>query len=193
MKNYLSGTRIVVLILMTGACAFAQSSIIDIINPKPKPTTPRPPLSRKSDKSKNWLIEPVDVSAIIDLYGNANPDGRQPPNPLLGLKMLSNNGPDFEVRKPTARSVKSPVEIDIRFIAQDDPVDLQTLRIDAQMYLAGAFRGHIDLVPRLRPYATPSGIVTTPMWIPSGTYRLQISLKDKRGGESSAELVITVR
>jgi hypothetical protein len=191
MKSSALSKGIVGLIAITGFIAFAQAPTEASKTPKPASSVPRPP---NASKSKLWLITREEASVVNDLYRrNKTPNFPQEiPRMLIGFKMFRDDGPEFDVRKPTQRIVKSPFEIDIKFSPREGEVDLQTLRIDAQMFVSGAFRGHWDLVPRLKSFVSPSGIVTPPVSIPSGTYRIELALRDKRGGESSGELIMRV-
>ncbi len=124
----------------------------------------------------HWLITPQEAALAAAEES------------LIQSRGLTTSGPGLDVVKPVEGSdAPSPVDILVRFIPREDPVDPNSLKVSLIKLIA------VDLTDRVRPYAGPSGIDMKGAKIPPGSYRVRISVADVRGAVSARDLSFEVR
>jgi hypothetical protein len=128
----------------------------------------------KEDQS--WLITP-DEAALAP----AEDDG-------IRSRGLSDAGPGIEIVKPEEGAViPGAAEILIRFLPKTVTIDLTSLKITLLKFIS------IDLTDRLKPYVNLDGIAVKDAKVPTGTYRVRISLSDFQGKTSTREISFEIR
>lgn len=124
----------------------------------------------------NWLITPDEAALAPAVDDGIRPRG------------LSDAGPGIEIVKPTEGAViPTPAEILIRFLPKNVTIDLSSLKVTLMKFIP------IDLTDRLKPYLTAEGIAVKDAKVPTGTYRIRITLSDARGTSSTKEISFDIR
>jgi hypothetical protein len=124
----------------------------------------------------SWLITPDEA-----VLAPAVDDG-------IRSRALSDAGPGIEIVKPAeGEIVPSPAEILIRFLPKSVAVDLSSLKVTLLKFIP------IDLTDRLKPYVSPNGIVVKEANVPTGAYRVRITLSDAQGKTSMREISFEIR
>lgn len=124
----------------------------------------------------NWLISPGEAALA--------------PAPDDGIRSrgLSDAGPVIDIVKPEDGSVTSgAAEFLIRFLSKTVTIDLTSLKVTLLKFIS------IDLTDRLKPYVNLEGIALKDAKVPTGTYRIRISLSDAQGKTSTKEISFEVR
>jgi hypothetical protein len=123
-----------------------------------------------------WLITP-DEAALAEA-----PAGTASVPTLRGRAAVNNGGPIVEmVTPPDEKPVHSPATVFIRFAPNRAPIDLATLKVTLVKIIK------IDITKRLAPYTTVEGIHITDGRIPSGHFRLRLSIADVKGNVTTGE------
>jgi hypothetical protein len=124
-----------------------------------------------------------DALPPAPFQGFGHPPGAEPEGEPL------DRSPRIVVVSPHDRPVHSvPLDIDIRFIPQDETaIDLATLDVKYLKLLS------IDITDRVRPYASPEGICIEKAAFPPGKRTILISIADTRGRLASRALTVTVQ
>jgi hypothetical protein len=127
-------------------------------------------------KETPWLITPEEAA-----LAPAEEDG-------VRTRGLSDAGPCIEVAKPAEGEILTgATEILIRFLPKTVTIDLTSLKVTLLKFIS------IDLTDRLKPYIDAAGINVKDVKVPTGTYRVRISLSDTQGKTTSKELAFEVR
>ncbi len=129
-----------------------------------------------------WLITPEEA-ALAD----APPE--TPPVPSIRLRgaKVGGLGPTIELVTPEeGKPVAAPVSVFIRFLPNQAPIDLASLKVVLLKVVK------IDLTDRLRPYVSEEGIRIDNGKVPSGKFRLRVTLADVQGHVTSGEGEIVV-
>lgn len=96
--------------------------------------------------------------------------------------------PVVEVVKPEDGGVLSgPAEILVRFLPKTVAIDLTSLKVTLLKFIS------IDLTDRLKPYVNLQGITVKDAKVPTGTYRVRISLSDTQGKTTAKEIAFEIR
>ena len=109
------------------------------------------------------------------------------------LDVKTDAGPQLEVDQPLTNLVHSPINMRIRFIARNSPVDVSSLEVHAQKWVLGAFHGNLDLSPRVRKFVVHDGIDMEQQDLPKGRYRLTLDIHDAKGAKTEAVLSLEVQ
>lgn len=124
----------------------------------------------------NWLITPDEAALAPAVDDGIRPRG------------LTDAGPEIEVVKPTEGAViPTPAEILIRFLPKNVTIDLSSLKVTLLKFIP------IDLTDRLKPYLNAEGIAVKDAKVPTGTYRVRITLSDTQGKSSTREIAFEIR
>ncbi len=126
---------------------------------------------------EGWLITPEEAA-----LAEAPPE--TPPVPSLRLRgaRVSGAGPTIELVTPEeGQPVAAPVDVFIRFVPNQAPLDLSSLKVVLLKVVK------IDITDRLRPYVGEEGIRITQGKFPSGKFRLRITLADTNGNATTGE------
>jgi len=127
-------------------------------------------------KETPWLITPEEAA-----LAPAEEDG-------IRTRGLSDAGPGVEVVKPAEGEILTgAAEILVRFLPKTITIDLTSLKVTLLKFIP------IDLTDRLKPYIDAAGINVKDVKVPTGTYRVRISLSDAQGKTTSKELAFEVR
>lgn len=127
-------------------------------------------------EEQSWLISP-DEAALAP----AQDDG-------IRSRGLSDAGPGIEIVKPEEGAViPGAAEILIRFLPKNVTIDLTSLKVTLLKFIS------IDLTDRLKPYVNLDGIAVKDAKVPTGTYRVRISLSDSQGKTSTREISFEIR
>jgi hypothetical protein len=146
----------------------------------------------KRADSGNWLVTPEETVQL----------GRQAASPVLSLEpsgsrsflsMTNQAGPKIRVLAPTDSSVTSPVNIHVQFQPKASPVDMNSIRVHAQKWILGSYRGNLDISSRLRPFLTNDGLDAEKQAIPPGRYRFVFDIKDNSGALTEGAILLEVR
>ena len=106
----------------------------------------------------------------------------------IRTRALSDAGPGIEIIKPQEGAViPSPAEILIRFLPKTVTIDLTTVKVTLLKFIP------IDLTDRLKPYVKPDGIAVKEAKVPTGAYRVRITLSDAQGKTSMREISFEIR
>lgn len=125
---------------------------------------------------ESWLITP-DEAALAP----AQDDG-------IRSRALSDAGPGIEIVRPTEGAiVPSPAEILIRFLPKSVTIDLSSLKVTLLKFIP------IDLTDRLKSYVNQDGIMVKEAKVPTGAYRVRITLSDVQGKTSMREISFEIR
>lgn len=130
----------------------------------------------------DWLITPEEAA-----LAEAPPE--TPPAPSIRLRgaRVAGSGPTIELVTPEeGKPVAAPVTVFIRFLPNQAPVDLSSLKVVLLKVVK------IDITDRLRPYASEEGIRINEGKFPSGKFRLRVTLADVQGNTTSGEGEIVV-
>jgi hypothetical protein len=96
-------------------------------------------------------------------------------------------GPRIEVSDLDDGKLHSPFHFKLRFRAfGGSTIDLGSLAV---VYLRGS---NIDLTPRVRPFAQPTGIDIPDAEVPVGEHAIRVELKDSEGRPASVNFVLAV-
>lgn len=126
--------------------------------------------------SDNWLITPDEAALAPAVDDGIHPRG------------LNDAGPGIEIVRPTEGAiVPSPAEILIRFLPKSVTIDLSSLKVTLLKFIP------IDLTDRLKPYVNLNGIAVKDAKVPTGTYRVRITLADAQGKTSTREISFEVQ
>lgn len=124
----------------------------------------------------SWLISPDEARLA------------PAPDDEIRSRGLHDAGPGIEIVRPTeGEIVPSPAEILIRFRPKTTAIDLTSLKVTLLKFIP------IDLTDRLRPYVSPDGIAVKEAKVPTGAYRVRISLSDAHGKTSMREISFEIR
>lgn len=97
-------------------------------------------------------------------------------------------GPLIEVLKPEGGKAQSPpVAVSVKFAPRNAPVDVSSLKVQVVKLIP------IDITDRVRPYVTAEGIEIPDAKLPSGEYKVRLSLSDNAGGISRKEMTVTIQ
>lgn len=126
--------------------------------------------------SDNWLITPDEAALAPAVDDGIRPRG------------LNDAGPGIEIVRPQeGEIVPTPAEILIRFLPKTATIDLSSLKVTLLKFIP------IDLTDRLKPYVNPDGIAVKDAKVPTGTYRVRITLADAQGKTSTREISFEVQ
>ncbi len=132
----------------------------------------------------NWLITPEEA-ALPPAPADARQLGGGAPFDI-GREPLQ-TGPDVNVVTPGAGDPsKSPLQIVVEFKPNGAPVDFSTLKVVLLKFF------NIDITDRVLPYADSDGIHVPDAKLPSGEHTIRITVGDKDGGVTEAEVIIKV-
>lgn len=81
----------------------------------------------------------------------------------------------------------SPAEILIRFLPKSVTIDLSSLKVTLLKFIP------IDLTDRLKSYVNQDGIMVKEAKVPTGAYRVRITLSDVQGKTSMREISFEIR
>jgi hypothetical protein len=124
----------------------------------------------------DWLITPDEAALAPAMDDGIRPRG------------LSDAGPGIEVVRPKeGEIVPTPAEILIRFLPKTVTIDLSSLKVTLLKFIP------IDLTDRLKPYVNPDGIAVKEAKVPTGAYRVRITLSDAQGKTSTREISFEIR
>ncbi len=141
-----------------------------------------------------WLLTPEEAAAL----------DQAPADPALNLgarggedtviTLIRTDGPDLEFVQPSAetRSLRSPIDIVIRFRPKTTPPDLASLSIRLCKETFVGCLGNRDLMPRLKAFTTADGISATGLPVPKGNYKVRFELADEAGGRTVGDLRVKV-
>ncbi len=125
---------------------------------------------------ESWLITPDEAAAAP-----AQDDG-------IRSRGLTDAGPGIEVVRPKeGEIVPSPAEILIRFLPKSVTIDLSSLKVTLLKFIP------IDLTDRLKSYVNQDGIMVKEAKVPTGAYRVRITLSDVQGKTSMREISFEIR
>lgn len=124
----------------------------------------------------SWLITPDEAALAPAVDDGIRPRG------------LSEAGPGIEIIKPMEGAViPTPAELLIRFLPKNVTIDLSSLKVTLMKFIP------IDLTDRLKPYLSAEGIAVKDAKVPTGTYRVRITLSDAQGKSSTKEISFEIR
>lgn len=142
-----------------------------------------------------FLVTP-DEANLPDAPAEPSIEPREPSGPFGGFGRTPGKeqqavelGPRILVVKPSeVQAVPAPLDIEVRFQAQDDAaVDLATLEVKYVKLVS------IDITDRVRPYASLEGIRVERVSFPKGKHTIRISIADTRGVLTSRVLTVTIQ
>jgi len=145
-----------------------------------------------------WLLTEAEAEAIVSEAVVADQEGSAPlpkgiTPPALGFNVLSARGPSITTVQPESFQVTAPFSLEVSFEEHSGRgVVLSSLRVKAQKWYLGKFRGNRDITERVLPFTTRAGIVLPSLVIPRGTYRIETSIDDLSGATTTAELRLGV-
>jgi hypothetical protein len=128
-----------------------------------------------------WLVTPEEA---------AQPDApavTPPPIRLRGKTAPPSLGPKVEmVSPPDGKPAPPPIELLITFAPNQAPIDLASLKVKLVKLIK------IDITDRLKPYLNDQGIHVKDAKMPSGKFRVQLTIADVKGNvtEGEAEIII---
>ena len=129
-----------------------------------------------AESADSWLITPAEA-----VLAPAQDEG-------IRSRALNDAGPGIEFIKPLDGAVvSSPAEILIRFLPKTVTIDLTTVKVTLLKFIP------IDLTDRLKPYVKPDGIAVKEAKVPTGAYRVRITLSDAQGKTSMREISFEIR
>ena len=135
------------------------------------------PAARAQDAGAGWLITPEEAALKDPPAGTGSPAIK-----LRGHAGPNTGGPFVEmVTPPEGQPSKAPVTIFIKFTPNAAPVDLSTLKVTLVKIIK------IDITNRLRPYVSAEGIRIADGKIPTGHFRLRLSVADVNGNVTTGE------
>ena len=133
--------------------------------------------------AENWFITPEEAAMA--------PAART--DPLQGGEHFAIGqedmevGPIIQVEKPQMGVPQSsPMEIVVKFVPRNHPVDLRTLEVELVKFI------NIDITDRVVEYTTEQGIQLKEANIPWGAHRVRIALADITGAVSVREFLFEV-
>jgi len=122
-----------------------------------------------NDFNTAWLITPEEAA----MAPAPEISGDSPFN--IGSDELS-LGPLIEVISPKdGEQVSPPIEVNIKFTPQGDPIDLKSLEVSVVKLFS------IDITDRVKDYTTAAGIHVKEAKLPTGKHTVKISLADTKG------------
>lgn len=84
--------------------------------------------------------------------------------------------------------VKSPVNLDIRFVPPADAtIDRTSLKVEVEKPLL-----NIDITEKVAPYVTEDGIMAEGAPLPNGEHTIKLSVADDKGRSTSTTTSVTV-
>ena len=140
---------------------------------------PRP--SPAAEPADTWLITPDEA---------AREEAPPPPSPirLRGKTAMTQDGPFLELVSPAdGEAVPSPLLLEVKFSPNAAPIDLASLKVALVKLIS------IDITDRLRPFVTPEGLRYPGAKVPSGKFRVRMSLADVEGHVTSGEALLVVQ
>jgi hypothetical protein len=96
-------------------------------------------------------------------------------------------GPKIQVPEGESNAQPSPIHFQVKFQALGgSTIDLDGLKVT---YLKSP---NVDLTPRVRPFAQPTGIDMPDALLPPGEHLVRIDVKDSEGRISSASFLLKI-
>ncbi|MDA8087773.1 MAG: hypothetical protein M0Z75_13850 [Nitrospiraceae bacterium] len=111
------------------------------------------------------------------------------PSGLQEIGRPLNDGPAIKVIAPeTDGTYRSPLKIIVQFLPRSEHrVDLSKLKVECLKFFT------INLTDRVMPYASTWGIRMAKASIPSGHYRIRITIGDDKGGVTQDVFTFNVK
>jgi hypothetical protein len=108
---------------------------------------------------------------------------------LLASPAAADEKPEIIVVTPKdGEMVKSPVDLDIRFVpSADASIDPASLKVEVEKPLM-----NIDITEKVAPFVTEEGIMAEGAPLPSGEHTIKLSVADDKGRATSTTTSITV-
>ena len=134
-----------------------------------------------ADPGESWLITPEEA---------AMQEAPPPPGPirLRGKTAMTQDGPYLElISPPDGKSVPSPLLLQVKFAPNVAAIDVASLKVSLVKVIS------IDITNRLRPFTTPDGLRYPDAKIPSGKFRVRMSLADVEGHVTTGEAMLVVQ
>lgn len=101
------------------------------------------------------------------------------------------DGPVIQVRSPTVgRAVKAPMDVMVAFVPREEGAQVDVNSFKARVWLGPVSK---DITGAVKKYVTLEGIHAPGTEAPTGSFKIEVSIKDNRGRESVEVVDVTIK